>query len=259
MAISTRKGYYFPGTYIQKRPDFAITAERYFEQWQKKIESTPPAKYPNDGIPPTICLSRRIGAGALDVADCLSRKTGYRIADRLIIEHIARQARLSQKTVQYFDERYPGKTRELAAYLFGEKSFVMSSYARQLISVVFAMAEAGPTIFVGRGAHLILPPGNILAVRLICTRPFRKERLAEIHKISPEAADRRIDEIDAEQDEFFKKVFGKKQIVPDDFDLVINCDRIERPEWAGNIILQAFENKFSEKRLQVETAAAMEV
>jgi cytidylate kinase len=259
MAISTRKGPYLPGTYIQKRPDFAITAERYFEQWQKKIEAMPRETYQTDGIPPTICLSRRIGAGALDIADYLSQKTGFRIADRLIIEHIARQSRLSQKTVQYFDERYPGKTSELAAYLFGEKSFVMSSYARQLISVVLALAEAGSTIFVGRGAHLILPPENILAVRLICTRTFREKRLSEIHKISLQTAGRRIAEIDAEQDEFFKKVFGKKQIMPEDFDLVINSDRIVRPEWAGEIIRQAFENKFSETGLGVETAAEAEV
>ena len=67
--------------------------------------------------------------------------------------------------MNFFDERYPGKMSELGAMFFGEKSFIMSDYVKNLVSAVFTFANMGSTIFVGRGIHLILPRDRVLAVR----------------------------------------------------------------------------------------------
>ena len=69
--------------------------------------------------------------------------------------------------MNFFDERYPGKMSELGAMFFGEKSFIMSDYVKNLVSAVFTFANMGSTIFVGRGIHLILPRDRVLAVRTI--------------------------------------------------------------------------------------------
>jgi hypothetical protein len=34
----------------------------------------------------------------------------------------------AKKTVEFFDERYPGKMSELGSMLFGEKSFIMMNW-----------------------------------------------------------------------------------------------------------------------------------
>ena len=102
------------------------------------------------------------------------------MADRELLDHVAQDAKLGDETVAFFDERYPGKMVELSAMLFGEKSFIMSDYIRNFINTVFAPADLGPAIFVGRGTHLILTRDRVLAVRIICSNDQRRRRLASI-------------------------------------------------------------------------------
>jgi hypothetical protein len=239
---------YLPGTYAQKRPDAAQRAQHYVRQWeQKQDQKRRTGQVPASTVlSPTICFSRKIGVGALEIAEMLSQKTGQRVADRIIIDKIATDADLGNKTVRFFDERHPGKMNELGAFLFGEKSFIMSDYMRKLVGAVFNLAEAEPTIFVGRGTHLILPRDRVLAVRCISSRGYRIKRVADILGVSEDAAQKELDEADKEQRRFFKKAFDKKDAPPDEFDLVINCDFLHKPEWAVDVIHQAFMSKFQD-------------
>ena len=52
---------------------------------------------------------------------------------------------------------------------------------------------------------------------------------------------------DKEQKDFFKKVFGKIDASPYEFDLVVNFDHISDPRWAAAIVGAAFEKKFNLK------------
>ena len=217
---------------------------QYVRKCEKRWLSEKDGELPS--MAPTICFSRKIGAGAIEVADILAEEIGYRVADREIIEQIATDANLSQKTVDYFDERYPGKMNELAAMLFGEKSFIMSDYVRHLVCAMVTIADAEPTIFVGRGAHLILPRDSVLAVRLICSKSYRVKRLARILQVEEDIAAKEIEEVDKRQRDFFIKVFNKKDASPYEFDIVINCGHITQPHWVAKIILQAFKEKFEE-------------
>ena len=244
MTINIDKIKYIPGTYAKKRPDAAQMAGQYIRSWEKRKLEAKEKEAALGVISPAICFSRKIGVGAMEIADILAEKIGYRVADREVIEHISNNADLSKKTVDFFDEHYPGKMNELSALLFREKSFIMSDYVRNLISAVFSMASAQPTIFVGRGTHLILPRDSQLAVRFISSKSHRIGRLIEILNVEEEAAEKKIDEVDKGQRDFFKKVFGKKDASPYEFDIVINCDFITQPEWAAEIVSQAFKEKF---------------
>jgi hypothetical protein len=258
MIIDTEKIKYIPGTYAKKRPSAAQLADQYVRQWEKmKMEKSTDAVVLS-GIPPTLCFSRKIGIGALEIAEMAAEKLRARVADRLIIEQIAGDAELSKKTVDFFDERYPGKLTELAKFLFGEKSFTMGDYFRKLVSAVFTLAEAEPTIFVGRGTHLILPRENVLAVRCISSREFRIKRVSDILGSTEDVAAKELEEVDQEQREFFKKAYGKKDAPAEEFDLVINCDYISNPKWAAKTVATAFAEKFqadAEKRLPGKEAA----
>jgi hypothetical protein len=175
----------------------------------------------------------------------VGERIGYRVVDRAILEHICRGADLSRKTVAIYDERYPGKLNEFLAMAFGEKSFIKSDYARHLFSAVFAIANLEPTIFVGRGTHLLLPRDRVLAVRCICSRENRVKRVAGIMHTAEAEAGATLDQMDREQKEFFKAVYGKKDASPHEFDLVINTDHIREPAWAAGIVCEAFGQKFS--------------
>lgn len=241
---ANRKGTgYIPGFYGKQRTSPSVLIDNHYREWEKRQLEMKKQK-PKPVMPPTICFSRKIGVGALEVADIVAQKMNYRVFDRELLEHIAGNAKVGEKTVAFFDELYPGKLNEFGKYLFGEKSFIKSDYARHLYQTVLSLAYLEPSIFVGRGTHLILPRDKILAVRFIGGREHRIKRLAKILKITKLEADRQLEKIDKEQKEFFKKVHGKKEASPYEFDMVINFDYISRPQWAADIVARAFKAKF---------------
>ena len=234
---------YVPGMYAVKKSNPSEIVGRYIWEWEQKRSKTQKEK-PCQEMPPTICFSREIGVGALEVADILARKTGLRVHDKTILTFIAQEANVREQTVAIFDELYPGKTNEILWYLISEKSFTKSDYARHLFQVVVSLSFLGSAVFVGRGAHLILPRDRILAVRFISGREYRIKRLARILNVNAQEADRQIDQIDKEQRDFFKKVFKKKEITPYEFDLVINFDYLANPQHAAEIVDTAFLKRF---------------
>jgi cytidylate kinase len=245
MANNKTKIKYVPGVHAKKRPDPAKLAGQFIGEWHQRHIKPKGDKIEPSEIPPAIYFSRKIGGGALEIADLLAEKIYYRVVDRELLEHMAKDKELSKKTVEFFDERYPGKMSELASMFFGEKSFIMSEYVKILISAVFTFANMGSSIFVGRGAHLILPRDRVLSVRIICSNEYRIARLAEILDVEKTEAEKLLHQIDQEQRAFFKKVFGKKDASPYEFDLVINSDFITEPGGAAEVVACAFKEKFS--------------
>ena len=235
---------YVPGTYARRKPGAETMVGHYVRAWEQRGEAARQVKAASSEIAPCIAFSRKIGVGALEIADILGAKLECPVADRTIIEQIANQANTSEAAIGFFDERFPGYTNRTFKYLFGEKSFIDSDYSRHLISAVFAIAGLEPTIFVGRGAHLILPRARVLAVRCIGSDDYRVKRLADILGVGMATAREKLAVIDKEQAAFFKKVFGKKAASPYEFDLVVNLDHFVNPEDAADIVALAFERKF---------------
>ena len=245
---------YVPGIYAKKRAGSAELADRFIKEWDKRWVQTRKPEGPHT-FAPVICFSRKIGVGALEVADILAEKRGYHVIDREIIEHIADQAKLSESTVSFFDERYPGLLGEFLAMAFGEKSFIESDYSRNLFKVVYSIAglqaRFGTTIFVGRGIHLLLPRERVLAVRMISSMEHRVKRLAGMLGVNIEEAINKLEQIDKEQRDFFKRVYGKKDASPYEFDLIINFDYFTEPKWIAEIVDKAFQIKFKDEMPEV--------
>ena len=247
MSVDRNKIKYMPGMYAYKRPDAAQLAEQQIHGWVKRQLKTRPTKIERAEIEPAVCFSRKIGSGALEVADLLAEKLNYSVADRGLLDYMAKNKKISKQTIEFFDERYPGKLSELASMLFGEKSFIMSDYIQNFISAVYAFADIGSTIFLGRGIHLFLPRDRVLGVRVICSDKKRISRLTEILGVEEKDALKIIRRVDREQSEFFKKAFGKKEASPYEFDLVINRDFIDKPMSAAEIVATAYWEKFAEE------------
>jgi len=246
MKTNTKGIKYIPGFYGKKRTSTSNLINNCYREWEKRQLDMKKEKLKTK-MPITICFSRKIGVGALEVADILAEKINYHVFDREIIEHMASNAKVSEKTVALFDELYPGRLNELGSFLFGEKSFIKSDYSKHLFKTVLSIAHLEHSIFVGRGAHLILPRDTVLAIRFIAGKEHRINRLAKILKITKEQADRELDTIDNEQKDFFKKVYNKKDASPYEFDMVINFDYIRKPQWAADIVEKAFNAKFGKE------------
>lgn len=247
------KTVYRPGFYGKKRQSPDQWVDTYFKRWAKQ-EAEKKQDLQNPMHFPTICFSRQIGVGALEIADILAQNIHYRVIDREIMEHMAEDASLSVKLIELFDERYPGRIGEWLAMITREKTFIKSDYARQLVKTVTALASNEPTIFVGRGAHFILPRDFNLSVRIICSKKYRIDRLADLLSIDRSEAEKHLDRCDKEQKQFFKTVFQKEETSFDGFDLVINRDYFKDAVHVAKIITCAFEQKFgSEYLVSAET------
>lgn len=236
---------YIPGTYAKTKPGAAEMANRYIQEWdQMRLNIKRAEGVSREKIPPTICFSRKIGVGAVEIADLLGEKIGLRVIDRQIVEHIAAQTNLREKTVELFDEKYPGRITEFLSFALGEKAFIKSDYTRHLFAILFSLAGLGPNIMVGRGAHLVLPRESVLAVRIICSKEYRVQRVAHILNRDVEKARKKLNQMDKEQRDFFKKVYDKKDASPYEFDMVVNCDYLNKPASVVQIIATAFQEKF---------------
>jgi len=246
MAIDSDIVNYTPGMYARKRQTSSKIAEKFFQEWiqTRLVEIHKKNELPR--ITYSICFSRKIGVGALEIADLLAEKTGFHVVDREILEQIAHNARLEPSTVEFLDERYPGAVNTFISMLFGQKSFIISDYTKHLALAMYSFADSGPTIFVGRAAHLILPREKVLAVRFISSVDHRVKRIAQILQIKEESAQKILKEKDKAQRDFFKKVFQKKEASPYEFDLVINCDFLSDPQWAAEIVEKAYRSKFKD-------------
>lgn len=233
---------YQPGYYGKKRPAVSTWVDANIRMWQQDSRQRSAEKE----IPMirTVCFSRKIGVGALEIADILSEIIQYRVVDREIIEHMARETNLTQKVIEFYDERYPGRMSEVFSVLTSERTFIKSDYARQLVQTVNALAGTEPTIFVGRGTHLILPRETVLSVRLVCSKAYRIDRLAAMLNISKSEAEKKLEGLDKEQYNFFKTVYHKTDAPLEEFDLVINRDHIKEASQAARIVACAFEQKF---------------
>ena len=85
---------YRPGMYTPKRPRGMQLAENYFRELDRKLMES---KKKEPEMPPSICFSRKIGVGALEIADILSEKTGHTVVDREILEHIVHRTKAEPK------------------------------------------------------------------------------------------------------------------------------------------------------------------
>ena len=203
---------YDPGKYEKQRPGSMDMVDKYFEEWEaKQLYKGPPEEYTP---PASICLSRAVGSGALEIGDLVSEKVGFPVVDRALLELICESSQLSERTVNLYDERHPGVPMAMASWLFGEKTFTKGDYAKELLRAVGAIAGLGSNIFVGRGVHLILPRDRILAVRITASKNFRMQRMSQILDIDLEIekASSELEKIDQEQRNYFKKSHEEKGI-----------------------------------------------
>jgi cytidylate kinase len=247
MAANERISDYAPGVYPGRRSVRDDLIGMYVTEWEmrEKARKTTERAEPS-ALPPCIAFSRKIGVGTQEIADRTAGNLRLRVADREVVEEIAKRSRIGEKAVSFFDERFPGYVNRTFRYLFGEKAFIDSDYARQLIHGVHAIAALGSTIFVGRGVHLILPRDRVLAVRCIGSDAYRENRVAEMMGIQPAEARKKLIEMDREQAGFFKRVFGKEDAPALEFDLVVNRDFLPDAAAVAEIVTLAFRRKFPE-------------
>jgi hypothetical protein len=198
----------------------------------------------NVEIFPAICFSRNIGVGALALAEIVGKNMNRRVIDRQIIEYISNETQLSRESIKTFDERRPGKLKEILCLLLGDRAFDLTDYTRQLLMAAFSLAHTEETIFVGRGIHLMLPRSKSFAVRCIGSMDLRVKNISKTLAVDEKKARQIILQADQEQTEFFRKAHGKTSAPAHEFDMVLNFDYIHDMHAAASAVQLLYQGRF---------------
>lgn len=173
---------------------------------------------------PFVAVSREAGSGGAEIGRRLATRLGWTVYDKELVDGVAESLHLSPRFVQLLDEARTDWFREAILELIDSRVIHQEVYVERLSRVMLLAACEGRAVFVGRGAHLLLPPETGLRVRVVASRPFRAARVAELEGLDQHAALRRIDEVDEDRADYLKR--GFRGAGDEAFDVVLDAERL---------------------------------
>jgi cytidylate kinase len=115
---------------------------------------------------------------------------------------------------------------EFLASLANESHLAPYGYLQHLRRVVEGIARLGGAVIVGRGAHLILPPGRALRVFVVAPLEARVAAVVERYGVDAAEAERRIRAKEIERRAFLQRYFHADLGDPATYDIVVNTSRL---------------------------------
>ena len=173
---------------------------------------------------PIITVSRLLGAYGEEIADELSRLTGFQLMDREILEAIARDFGVRSRVIELLDENARSELESWFGGMITGRIIDRSDYLKSLAKTLGAISNYGEMIIIGRGAHIILGPDKAFRVRVVASLKNRITRIAEKRNIPRKDAEKIVADSDAVRSKFMKKSFGADSDDSSFHDLVINTD-----------------------------------
>jgi len=173
---------------------------------------------------PFVALSREAGSGGADIGRMLAERLGWALYDRELVEEVAERLQVAPRFVELLDEARTDWFRDALLELVDKRLVHQDTYVRRLGRLMLLAAWEGEAVFVGRGAHLLLPPDNGLLVRVVAPRAFRMTRLAERDGLELEDAAHKMDDLDEARATYLKRNFRQAGDVG--FDLVLDAARL---------------------------------
>lgn len=213
--------------------------QRQINNWNRFREFLPePTTTENRPPGPIITVSRRAGSGGRTLANTLSERLGLELHDQSIVEKIVQDSKLEKDMVEHLDEKEMTQAKLWVRGVLNQKIFMRDQYHMALVKVVTNLAARGNAIFLGRGANLILGHNATLRIQLVASRPTRVNNICDRTGLSKPEARAFLEETDKQRNEFIRRVFRQRPDRADQFDLILNTDRV-RPECQVELVLLA--------------------
>ncbi len=199
-----------------------------------------------------ITISRQYGAGGSEVARLVAERLGWSVVDNEIVDRVARRAGLTPEIVAEQDERVPGFVERLARalaassqeYAVPEMGVAVRAAEPNLVRltelVVQEVAAAGRVVLVGRAAPAVLGTAmHALHVKLVAPRAFRIRLAQEAEHLEVRAAERLMDQTDAQRARYHREHYGRDWDDPTHFHMVLNTGLLGLDGATELIIAQA--------------------
>ena len=166
-----------------------------------------------------VTISRQYGCGGSSFAQELSKKFGFKLIWREVINKAAIQIGAPDVALAMIDEL------GLLGLCPDEKT--CDAYIKAVDKVMHEYAVAGKTIIVGRASQVILKGfDGALHLRVIASGEKRVANLIERKKINAKSAKAQIEKSDSYRREYLQKFYHIDWNDPTLYDLTINMDRL---------------------------------
>ncbi len=206
-------------------PSIIKLVEQQLRNWelarsQRQISSTP-EKIEAENF---ICISRMVGIDGQTTATALGDHLGWPVFGREILDAMAGDDTIRQRIYRTMDERDLSWWEETLRGVL-DPGFTRNDYFRRLCETVLSLARQSPSIFLGRGADLILPQDRGVRVRLVASTTSRIRTHTDATGQSPERAAEDMKQVEHQRAECLRHHFGAEAEDPVRHDLVLNLDR----------------------------------
>jgi cytidylate kinase len=198
-------------------------------------------------VRPFVTISRESGSGGRPIAEAVTKRLGFKLYDKTLIELIAKKAKKRKALIASLDEKDRGFVEDLVHSLLNPDYVSEMAYFKPLCEVVLSVARKGNCVILGRGANFITSQYGGLHVRLAAPFLVRAGYTAQYEGYTIYEARERVKKIDKDRKEFIKQYFGKNPSNANYYDLVVNTTYLQVEE-AKDVILTAFRKKFPDWR-----------
>jgi cytidylate kinase len=205
-----------------------------------------------------VTISRQFGAGGWTLGEKLSRRFGFHLVDKTVIDEIARRQKISRGWLDAIE-------KEAGSSILGMISGIVSSgifykgpgledqgierkkYVDFLARIMKPMADKGGYIIIGRGAQFILR-GHPKALHVMLIGEFEKRAsfLMDHYKISRSDAEKMIRERERQRAALASKMFDEDIDDLSLYDIVLNTCRVSF-DWAVETVSSLLDSKIREE------------
>jgi len=184
---------------------------------------------------PFITISRVYGSGGSEVAQRVATALGWSLLDNDIVDAIAERSGLTRAEVSAQDERVPSLVERLASALSLASpemlppvpSGPMETTEERIVAVTQRVIEeavqAGPAVFVGRGAQCLLAERED-ALHVFCYAPrtaLRKYAM-QMFRVGPDEADKIVAEQNKQREQYVRRHWNRNWLAHENYHLCVN-------------------------------------
>ncbi len=198
-------------------------------------------------VGPYLAISRESGTRGGQIARLVSEMTGWAVLDRELLECLAELYRTSPAVLNLVNEATTNWFSEIFDNGICPDFTAQTEYMYHLSRVILMAAQAGKVVYVGRGAHFLLPHRRGLIVRLVASPGYRVQQIVERRHLSYDKARDYVEKTDAGRQEFVRQYFHHDIADPHLYDLMVNVERIG-PQRTAQLIADALAACFDARR-----------
>ncbi len=186
-----------------------------------------------------ITISRMYGSGGSDVAARVAQLLGWSLFDNAFIDAVAERLGVSASEIQAREERTPSLVERLASALAVASPEILPPPTEQVPPSEERLADVtrriieeavarGNAVLVGRGAQSVLARrAGVLHVFCYAPREALAKRVAARRGVSLAEAEKNVDEINKQRDQYVRSTFKRSWKAPENYHLCVNT------EWLG--------------------------